>query len=221
MAKKKSTKRTQVCFLLDETQSMQTRKEETIKGFNGYIKELQKDKGDEVLFTLTTFNAGGIKTPYKASPIKDVKPLDNETYNPMNYTPLYDAIGQTLTTFQNQVDKEDLILFIILTDGEENSSVEFKGKLNDIKDMISKREKDGWKFTFLGVGIDAFVGGANFGLSASSSFNVGNSGQATASLYNTMAVNTTNLRASFSARGLESVAKSTLFSDADRKKFDQ
>lgn len=219
MVKKSKKNRTQVCFLLDETQSMQARKQETMQGFNGYVKELQKDKGDEVLFTLTTFNKGGIKTPYKSVPVKDVKPLDNENYNPQNWTPLYDAIGQTLTDFEKTVSKDDLVLFIILTDGEENSSIEFKNKLSDIKDMIQKREKDGWKFTFLGVGIDAFATGGSIGLSASSSFDIGASGLATQNMYATMTSNTSNMRSMYSSKGISATASLSVLTEADRKKL--
>lgn len=213
----KSKKRTQVCFLLDETQSMQARKEETIKGFNGYVKELQKDKGDEVLFTFTTFNKGGIKTPYKAEPIKNVKPLTNESYNPMNWTPLYDAIGQTLTDFEKAVSKNDLILFIILTDGEENSSVEHN--LVSVKTMIQSKENAGWKFTFLGVGIDAFQTGGAMGLSRGSNFNVGVSGKATVSMYQNMATNTSVMRSAYSDGGLVATANLSVLTDKDRKKL--
>lgn len=208
--------RTQVCFLLDETQSMLTRKDETIKGFNGYLTDLKKDKGDEVLFTLTTFNKGGIKTPYASAPINTVKELTSETYNPQNWTPLYDAIGATICAIKDNVKKKDLVIFVILTDGEENSSNEYK--LNDVKDLVKKHEKDGWKFVFLGVGIDAFAGGSKIGLSNISTYDVGISAQATCDMYSAVSMGTTNLRGMNAAQSAN-LASATLLSDEDRKKF--
>lgn len=213
MVKKKA--RTQVCFLLDETQSMLARKKETIQGFNGYVDELKKDKGDEVLFTFTTFNKGGIKTPYKAEPIKNVKSLDDKTYNPQNWTPLYDAIGTTICAIEDAVSEKDLVIFVILTDGEENSSTEYD--LDAIKKLIKKYEEKGWKFTFLGVGVDSFAIGGKIGLSKSSTFDIGlqNSGV----MYESLSAGTTQLRASYSVGGIQATAGKTILSDLDRKKL--
>ncbi len=54
-------------------------------------------------------------------------------------------------------------MFIILTDGQENSSKDWKREA--IFDLIaSKREKDGWEFVFLGADQDAYESGAQIGV---------------------------------------------------------
>ena len=45
------------------------------------------------------------------------------------------------------------VLFVITTDGLENSSTEFN--YNDIKRMIEAKKECGWEFLFLGANIDA------------------------------------------------------------------
>lgn len=212
MAKAKKV-RTQVCFLLDETQSMLARKKETIQGFNGYLEELKKDNGDEVLFTFTKFNKGGIKTPYKASSVGDVKPLDDSSYTPQDWTPLYDAIGTTICAIESQIRDTDLVIFTILTDGEENSSKEYT--LDAVKELIKKCEKKKWKFTFLGVGIDAFAGAGKLGLSASTTFDVGikNSGV----MYASLSKGTTAMRTAYASGGIGAALNMNVLSDDDRK----
>lgn len=221
-APKKTTKpekkaRTQVCFLLDETQSMLARKQETIQGFNGYLADLKKDKGDEVLFTFTTFNKGGIKTPYKATPVADVKPLNDQTYNPQNWTPLYDAIGKTVCDIEAAVKDDDLVIFTILTDGEENSSLEYTRE--SVKDLLAKCEKKGWKVVFLGVGIDAFQGARQIGISAANAFDV--APQNAQAMYSNLSAGTASLRSSnamYGARAQATVSMSVL-SEKDRKEL--
>ena len=62
MSKPKATKRqrhpktTFVSFLLDETGSMESIKDDTIGGFNAYVEKLQQSSGD-ILFSLVSFNS--------------------------------------------------------------------------------------------------------------------------------------------------------------------
>ena len=79
-----------VSFLLDETGSMQSIKDDTIGGFNAYLEELQKGDG-ETVFSLVSFNSSETTKRYVAEPVKDVKPLTDGDYRPQAMTPLIDA----------------------------------------------------------------------------------------------------------------------------------
>jgi ADP-heptose:LPS heptosyltransferase len=75
-------------------------------------------------------------------------------------TALCDAVGTTIEKFAAIRKKEkgkpspDKVLFVVITDGEENSSKEYTA--SKVKKLIRKREKtDGWEFLFLGANIDA------------------------------------------------------------------
>ncbi len=87
---KKNDKALFVSFLLDETDSMQSIKDDTIGGFNAYLRQLQK--GDvETVFSLVSFNSSETRKRYVAEPVTDVGPLTDSDYQPQAMTPLIDA----------------------------------------------------------------------------------------------------------------------------------
>lgn len=153
---KKSTttpinKPTLVAFLLDRSGSMDQCLAETIRGFNGYIKELRVKEDGTMRFTLTQFDSIGIDTLHDAVPLKEVKELNPENYSPRGYTPLYDAIGRTIRQTEKQAGTKYKVLFVSLTDGLENASTEWTS--DSVKTLIkSKEEKDKWTFAYIGVG---------------------------------------------------------------------
>jgi len=158
--KKKSIKQnTYVNFLLDTSGSMSTKKKETITSFNEYIKTLKKDKKSKYKFSLTKFSNQAIVV-YNDMNIENVPELTNKTYEPDGFTALYDAIGITASKISN--DAKDKILFVILTDGEENSSKEYA--TDSIKKLIEDKQKKNWTFTFMGCDIDAYATSSKFGI---------------------------------------------------------
>ncbi len=164
--KKEEKKITNVVFLLDQTGSMMEIKDDTIGGFNSFLDEQQKS-GNEINFWLTLFNSTKIDKKYIKESIKNVEPLNDSTYVPTNGTPLWDAVGNTMQEFSDEKD----VMFIILTDGRENSSIEFKAET--VNKMIKEKEKDfNWKFLYLGVGIKNFEDAIVMGIGMS----FGNSG---------------------------------------------
>ena len=138
-----------VVFLLDETGSMYSCMTDTIGGFNSFIDK-QLAENSDMSFSLTLFNSEKIEKRYVNVPIKDVEKLSNENYNPNHSTPLWDAIGKTIL----ELKKNNEVLFIILTDGYENSSKEFSS--SEIKSLIVEKEKEGWQFLFLGASLENF-----------------------------------------------------------------
>lgn len=150
-----------VNFVLDETGSMQICKEATISGFNEYVDTLKKKAGN-IILTLTKFNSKKIETIFKAKCIKDVPKLTNETYQPNELTPLYDAIAKTIKDTENEAKGKD-VLCVIMTDGAENSSLEYTR--DKIMKLIQEKEKDKWAFVYLGANQDSWEVGQAIGLS--------------------------------------------------------
>ncbi|MEE9200214.1 MAG: hypothetical protein V3V45_02095 [Candidatus Brocadiales bacterium] len=160
---------TLVTLVLDRTGSMDSCREQVISGFNEYIETLKKTKDAEFLFTLILFDKYGdehlaLDIPYKAAPLNDVKPLTLETYVPRGLTPLYDAIGYGIQTTE-QTKGYDKTVFVIMTDGEENSSKEFSRE-QIFKKIEEKKGLGNWTFAFLGAGQDAYANSAKIGISA-------------------------------------------------------
>ena len=91
-----------VTLILDETGSMDECKGAAIAGFNQYVARL-RDEPAETRVTLTLFNSRKTEVRYQAMPVTRVQDLDVETYRPQDTTPLYDAIGRTLTAARQEV----------------------------------------------------------------------------------------------------------------------
>ena len=65
----------------------------------------------------------------------------------------------------NQQDRPGLVIFVVMTDGEENSSKEFTK--DRIKEMIEHQQDEyDWHFTFLGANQDAFAEASGMGIRA-------------------------------------------------------
>ena len=150
-----------VTLILDETGSMQSCKGAAITGFNQYVSRL-RDEPAETQFTLTLFNSSKTEIRYQTVPVAHVRDLDVETYRPHDTTPLYDAIGRTLTAAKQQAPAEMRKLCVILTDGLENASTEYTRK--QIFDLIKVCEKDGWTFIYLGADHDVWAAGEQLGI---------------------------------------------------------
>jgi len=159
----KKEKVNHVVVLLDETGSMESCKEDTIGGFNNFIEEQKRSKNN-IKFYLTLFNSGKIEKRYKGTDIRLVKKLSYDDYAPANFTPLWDAIGNTIKEF----NKEKKILFVIMTDGQENSSKEFNAA--SIKNLIKEKEEDfNWKFIYIGMDLDNFDDAIKIGINTQAS----------------------------------------------------
>lgn len=132
-------------------------------GFNEFI-EKQRALGDECWVTLVQFD-DEIETVWPRQLIEDAGTYELE---PRRSTSLLDAIGYTLTDLVPLADAQVIVL--IVTDGQENTSREFKREI--VKEMIETRQADDWSFVFVGAGIDAFAEGGSMGVSPGSTMSM-------------------------------------------------
>lgn len=138
-------------FLLDETASMSSWKAATISGFNTFLSE-QREQPGRCLLTLTKFDTSGLKTPYIDMDVSFVPVLTNETFVPGRSTNLRDAIGERAKALQERLSSwsaKPNVLFVVLTDGEDNSSRYYSE--HQVNDLIKAREAEGWSFVYLGA----------------------------------------------------------------------
>lgn len=150
-----------VTLIVDETGSMQSCKGSAIAGFNQYLASLRKEPA-ETRFTLTLFNSKKTEVRYNAVPVGQVSDLNVETYRPDGTTPLYDAIGRTLSIAKQEAPNDAKKLCVILTDGLENASREYTRL--QIFDMIKEFEGQGWRFIYLGADHDVWAAGESLGI---------------------------------------------------------
>lgn len=154
-----------IVFILDKSGSMENMGKEPVDGLNNFYKE-QNENG-KFFSTLILFNHKS-EIIHENIEGESVKRLEYSDYKPDGMTALYDAIGHGITK-QESVKKENVI-FVILTDGHENSSREYNRK--EIKEKINKAEKEyGWKFIYLGANQDSFEVGNSIGISTSCDYN--------------------------------------------------
>jgi len=159
-----SDKTTFVSFLLDETGSMEPIKDDTVGGFNEYLSTLRQS-GEDIVFSFVSFNSTETRRRCIAEPIAKVKRLKAADYQPRHSTPLIDAsvkiIKATADAVAHRGDDPNVVV-VIQTDGEENVSVEYTNA--DLAALIKEKDAVGWKFVFLGAGLDAFAAARQAGL---------------------------------------------------------
>lgn len=164
---------TEIIAIIDRSGSMGLIRNDVIGGYNTFLEDQQKLAGEAVL-TFAQFD-DVYEIIHDGAPIADVKPLDEDTYVPRGSTALLDAVGKTVTTAWERIqkihgdDRPEKVIAVIFTDGQENSSKEWK--LDQIKALVEARRKDGWEFLFLGADEKAFgeaqAMGMNMNLAAS------------------------------------------------------
>lgn len=152
----KKQKMLDVVFILDKSGSMSNNIDNTITSFNEY---LEKEKANDFKTNITTvLFSDTYNYLHKNEDIKNVKPITTNEYSCSGCTALYDAIGNSI----NYIDstKHDKVLFIIITDGYENASKEFK------KDTITKMIKNhnNYEFIYIGADIDSYSAGSSIGI---------------------------------------------------------
>ncbi len=143
-------------IILDESGSMSSIEKQAIDGLNETIQAIRsaqkKHKEHEHYVTFVSFNSDGIKTIYDKVDADKVKEITDKDYCPACCTPLYDAMGVSLTKLKKSVATEDVVLVTIITDGYENASHEYNGQ--SIKALVESLRAKDWVFTYIGANQD-------------------------------------------------------------------
>jgi uncharacterized protein YegL len=158
---------TELVFILDRSGSMAGLEKDTIGGYNAML-EKQQAVGGECHITTVLFS-NGYELLHDRIDIRAVSPLTEREYAVGGSTALLDAVGTTIHKIGNaqmhtaEAYRAEKVMFVIITDGEENSSREYSA--DRIREQIRRqREKYGWEFVFLGANMDAVETAAGFGI---------------------------------------------------------
>ena len=165
---------TEVVFILDRSGSMSGLENDTIGGFNSMIEKQKKEEGEAYISTVLFDDKTEVL--YDRVPVKKVKSMTDKQYFVRGCTALLDALGGAIHHISNihkyakDEDVPEKTLFIITTDGMENSS--HKYNYEKVRKMVKKaKSKYGWEFLFLGANIDAIEVAGRFGVSADRAIN--------------------------------------------------
>lgn len=189
---------TSINVLIDRSGSMSSLVDDTIGGFNTFLKE-QKAVPGEAIFSLSLFDYE-YEQINDCVPISEAQELTVETYVPRGSTALLDALGRMINATGSKLsamreeDRPSKIIFLIITDGQENASKEMKH--DKIKEMVKHQtEKYNWLFVYLGANVDAFSVGDSIGISGANSYNYSGTRKSTQSLYSNISQSLTSSRA--------------------------
>lgn len=155
-----------ITLVVDRSGSMQSIQSDAEGGVNAFIVKQASEPG-EALLTLVQFDTE-YEFVHRGIPIQQVPKY--QLY-PRGATALLDAVGQAINETGQRLagmqekDRPGLVIFVVMTDGLENSSREFTKA--QVKEMIELQQtKYKWHFTFLGANQDAFAEARELGIDA-------------------------------------------------------
>jgi uncharacterized protein YegL len=188
--------KTRIICILDRSSSMFSIIDESIDGFNTFLLEQQKINSKQDTIKIIFFDSV-VNTVYDGK-LNALEPFNEKTYTPRGTTALYDGIGNAIDDeldflAEDPMNRVDKTLVVILTDGEENSSVIYHQQL--IKRKIKEMEEEfSWKFIFLAANQDAVFTAQSFGISSGSALNFTADSDGVANVYHTISKATTHYR---------------------------
>lgn len=180
---------TELVFILDKSGSMSGLESDTIGGFNSMLKKQKAVDGDCRITTVLFDN--NYELLHDRIDIQAVSEMTDKEYQVGGSTALLDAIGRSIgkisavqknTAVKYRADK---VMFVIITDGEENASREYSAE--KVRTQIGRqKEKYGWEFVFLGANIDAVQTAGRFGIAPERAVNYVPDAAGTALNFNVM-----------------------------------
>ena len=157
---------TEMVFILDRSGSMSGLEADTIGGFNSMIEKQKKEDGAAFVTTVLFDTQHAVL--HDRLPLEKIPAMTDRDYCVGGGTALLDAVGaaiRQIETIHKYARPEDVpvhTVFIITTDGQENSSCNFS--YAEVKKMIGAAQEKGWEFLFLGANIDAAEEAARIGI---------------------------------------------------------
>ena len=215
---------TEIVFILDRSGSMAGLEPDTIGGYNSMIEKQKNEEGEALISTVLFDNETEVL--HDRVPIGKIEPITEKEYFVRGSTALLDAVGGAIHHIANihkyarEEDVPEKTLFIITTDGMENSSREYS--YDKVKKMVEKRkEKDHWEFIFMGANIDAVSVANKFGVDRSRAVRYECDGAGTALNYKVMSKMVSCARACGSAAEMEAAFDSDEMLSDIRKDYEK
>ena len=168
MAEEKTNGQTELVFILDRSGSMSGLESDTIGGVNGMLTQHRSEGGDVLVSTVLFDHENEVI--HDRVRIADVPTLTSKEYYTRGSTALLDAMGDGIRHIKNvhkyarPEDRPARTMFIITTDGMENSSTRYTA--DQVRAMVKQQEEAGWEFVFLGANIDAVQVAGGLGIRA-------------------------------------------------------
>ena len=189
---------TELVFILDRSGSMSGLEKDTIGGFNSMIEKQRKQDGECIVSTVLFDDE--CQVIHDRVSLENIKPMTEDDYYVQGCTALIDAIGGAIHHIGNvhkyarPEDVPENTIFIITTDGQENSSRRYSS--SRVKHMIERQKaKFGWEFLFIGANIDAVETAKRYGIEQDRAVNYHADPQGTSIVYESVSKAVCNVRA--------------------------
>lgn len=188
---------TEIVFILDRSGSMSGLEADTIGGYNSLIEKQKKEEGEAIISTVLFDDLQEVL--HDRVRLDRIKPMTNKDYYVRGCTALLDALGGAIHHIGNvhkyarEEDRPEKTLFIITTDGMENSSRRYT--YDRVKHMVERQKKKfGWEFLFLGANIDAIEVAGRFGIAPERAVNFESDSAGTAVNYKALSATVSCVR---------------------------
>ena len=146
----------------------------------------QENPDDHQMISFVTFDTGArrpfVRTIIDSEKIESVNDITLDQYQPYGGTPLYDAMGLSITALKELVKEGDHVLVTVITDGFENSSHIYSAEM--IKELVESLTTQGWVFTYIGANQDSEQTASGLGIRSTMDFQA--SVQGSAMMWNKM-----------------------------------
>lgn len=150
--------KTHIHFVLDDSKSMVSKKSQAIASYNGLLQSQASNKSQATL-SLATFHDIGQPMPIIQAPM-----LNYRNYHCRGYTPLYQTIGESIKRIDRTLGNPVDVVFIIITDGEENFSSGIYKDIYTLRSTIETKLEMGWQFIYCSSSYHAIQDGLKIGI---------------------------------------------------------
>ena len=134
--------------------------DETLRAVNEAFSGIRRNQDEfpeqRHYVSIVTFEGtgmSGVRTRRDRVPVGKIMDFTEKDYRPGGCTPLLDAMGRSLHDLECKTGENDRVFATVITDGYENSSQEYTGKM--IKALVSRLRTKGWTFAYIGANQDA------------------------------------------------------------------
>jgi len=149
--------KTHIHFVLDDSGSMGSKKSQAIASYNGLLQSQASNKSQATL-SISTFHDMNSPMPISQAPM-----LNYRNYSCRGNTPLYDTIGNSIERIDKALGNPIDVVFIIITDGEENRSREWRD-MGKLRGAIEAKLNIGWQFIYCSSSRHAVQDGLKIGI---------------------------------------------------------
>ena len=136
---------------------MGSRKHDAIRSYNALLQSQASNKS-RATFSIDTFKQVGQVVPIYQAPM-----LSGRNFICSGNTPLYDIIAESILRIDRELGNPSDVIIIIVTDGQENCSREWRDPMQ-LTQLVQAKQELGWQFIYASSAWSAIRDGLKIGI---------------------------------------------------------